>query len=50
MSEIHNPRELFLHELGDILYLERSLADEALPGCRSRSRSERAPATAKPLR
>ena len=31
MTEIHNPRELFLHELGDILYVERSLADEALP-------------------
>jgi ferritin-like metal-binding protein YciE len=31
MSEIQNPRELFLHELGDILYVERSLADEALP-------------------
>jgi ferritin-like metal-binding protein YciE len=31
MSEIQNPRQLFLHELGDILYVERSLADEALP-------------------
>ena len=31
MSEITTPRELFLHELGDILYVERSLADEALP-------------------
>ena len=31
MSEIQNPRDLFLHELGDILYVERSLADEALP-------------------
>ena len=31
MSEIQNPRELFLHELGDILYVERSLAEEALP-------------------
>ena len=31
MSEIRDPRELFLHELGDILYVERSLADEALP-------------------
>jgi ferritin-like metal-binding protein YciE len=31
VSEIQNPRELFLHELGDILYVERSLADEALP-------------------
>jgi len=26
-----SPRELFLHELGDILYVERALADEALP-------------------
>ena len=31
MSEIRNPRELFLHELGDILYVERSLAEQALP-------------------
>jgi ferritin-like metal-binding protein YciE len=33
MSNTHmsNPRELFLHELGDILYVERSLAEEALP-------------------
>ena len=31
MSEITNPRELFLHELGDILYVERSLVEEALP-------------------
>ena len=31
MSEIQNPRELFVHELGDILYVERSLAEEALP-------------------
>ncbi|HEY7208536.1 MAG TPA: DUF892 family protein [Gaiellaceae bacterium] len=31
MPEITNPRELFLHELGDILYVERALADEALP-------------------
>jgi ferritin-like metal-binding protein YciE len=31
MSEITNPRELFLHELGDILYVERTLANEALP-------------------
>lgn len=31
MSEIRDPRELFLHELGDILYVERSLVDEALP-------------------
>jgi ferritin-like metal-binding protein YciE len=31
MSEIQDPRQLFLHELGDILYVERSLAEEALP-------------------
>jgi ferritin-like metal-binding protein YciE len=31
VSEIANPKELFLHELGDILYVERELADEALP-------------------
>jgi ferritin-like metal-binding protein YciE len=31
VSEIQNARDLFLHELGDILYVERSLADEALP-------------------
>jgi ferritin-like metal-binding protein YciE len=31
MSAIATPRDLFLHELGDILYVERSLAEEALP-------------------
>ena len=31
MSEITSPRDLFVHELGDILYVERSLAQEALP-------------------
>ena len=31
MSEIATPRDLFVHELGDILYVERSLAEEALP-------------------
>ena len=31
MSEITNPRELFLHELGDILYVERKLSEEVLP-------------------
>src|SRR5262245_60064665 len=31
MPEINNPRELFLHELGDILYVERKLANETLP-------------------
>jgi ferritin-like metal-binding protein YciE len=31
MTAITNPRELFLHELGDILYVERKLANETLP-------------------
>jgi ferritin-like metal-binding protein YciE len=31
MSEITTPRELFVHELGDILYVEKALAEEALP-------------------
>ena len=31
MSEISTPRDLFLHELGDILYVERKLVDEVLP-------------------
>ena len=31
MAEIGTPRGLFLHELGDILYVERKLADEVLP-------------------
>jgi ferritin-like metal-binding protein YciE len=31
MAELTTPRDLFLHELGDILYVERSLADETLP-------------------
>ena len=31
MAEITTPRELFLHELGDILYVERQLVSEALP-------------------
>lgn len=31
MPEITTPRELFVHELGDILYVERKLASEALP-------------------
>jgi ferritin-like metal-binding protein YciE len=31
MPEITNPRELFLHELGDILYVERQLVSETLP-------------------
>jgi ferritin-like metal-binding protein YciE len=31
MPEITTPRDLFLHELGDILYVERALAKETLP-------------------
>ena len=31
MPEITTPKELFLHELGDILYVERKLANDALP-------------------
>jgi ferritin-like metal-binding protein YciE len=31
MPEIGTPRELFLHELGDILYVEQALVEEALP-------------------
>jgi ferritin-like metal-binding protein YciE len=31
MPEITSPKELFLHELGDILYVERKLADKVLP-------------------
>jgi len=31
MATLSTPRELFLHELGDILYVERRLTDEVLP-------------------
>ena len=31
MAEITTPRDLFLHELGDILYVEQQLAEEVLP-------------------
>jgi ferritin-like metal-binding protein YciE len=31
MNEMTTPRDLFLHELGDILYVERKLAEEVLP-------------------
>jgi ferritin-like metal-binding protein YciE len=31
MAEITTPRELFLHELGDILYVEEKLTQEVLP-------------------
>ena len=31
MPEISSPKDLFLHELGDILYVERKLVEETLP-------------------
>ena len=31
MAQITNPRELFLHELGDVLYVEEQLEQEVLP-------------------
>jgi ferritin-like metal-binding protein YciE len=31
MVELTTPRDLLLHELGDILYVERALAEETLP-------------------
>ena len=31
MSELTSPRDLFLHELGDILYVEKKLADDVIP-------------------
>jgi ferritin-like metal-binding protein YciE len=31
MPQISNPKDLFLHELGDILYVERKLAENVLP-------------------
>jgi ferritin-like metal-binding protein YciE len=31
MSEIRNPRDLFLHELGDVLYVEAQLEQQVLP-------------------
>jgi ferritin-like metal-binding protein YciE len=31
MPEVTNSRDLFLHELGDILYVEEKLANEVLP-------------------
>ncbi len=40
MSEISTPRELFTHELGDILFVERKLVAEALPKLISEVRDE----------
>jgi ferritin-like metal-binding protein YciE len=31
VPELASPRDLFLHELGDILFVERALVNEALP-------------------
>ena len=31
MADITTPRDLFLHELGDILYVEQKLTEEVLP-------------------
>jgi ferritin-like metal-binding protein YciE len=31
VAEITTPRDLFLHELGDIMYVERTLSTEVLP-------------------
>ena len=31
MAEITTPRDLFLHELGDIIYVEQKLSNEVLP-------------------
>jgi ferritin-like metal-binding protein YciE len=31
MSELTTPRDLFLHELGDILYVEKQLVSDVLP-------------------
>jgi ferritin-like metal-binding protein YciE len=30
-TKVQNPRELFLHELGEMLFTERALAEEVLP-------------------
>jgi ferritin-like metal-binding protein YciE len=40
MSQITTPRELFVHELGDILFVERQLVEEALPTLISEVRDE----------
>ncbi len=40
MSEITTPRDLFLHELGDILYVEERLEQEVLPKLMEEARSD----------
>jgi ferritin-like metal-binding protein YciE len=40
MSEITTPRDLFLHELGDILYVEEKLEQEILPKLMEEARSD----------
>ena len=41
MSHLSTPRDLFLHELGDILYVEQKLAEETLPKLISEVQSEK---------
>ena len=40
MSEITTPRDLLLHELGDILYVEEKLEQEILPKLMEEARSD----------
>jgi len=40
VAEITTPRDLFLHELGDIMYVERALSTEVLPKLISEVRDE----------
>jgi ferritin-like metal-binding protein YciE len=40
VAEITTPRDLFLHELGDIMYVERTLSTEVLPKLISEVRDE----------
>ena len=41
MSHLSTPRDLFLHELGDILYVEQKLVEETLPKLISEVQSEK---------
>ena len=45
MPEITTPRDLFLHELGDIMYVERTLSTEVLPKLISEVQDEELRAT-----
>ncbi len=40
MSEIRTPRDLFLHELADVLYVEEKLEQEILPKLMEEARSD----------